>query len=167
MKQLIPLLFLVTVSFAGLPVVPAADQAPLLESASPRLAAHKRLAYDFFRIVLRGRRLERAQEFLLAGYIQHNPQVPTGLAGFLDFFSHLPGGPRPIPDTLPGLVAIQAEGDFVTLSFVDERDDPTHPGRHYTTTWFDMFRMEDGSIAEHWDNDTTPPPQGARAMHVR
>ena len=54
-------------------------------------------------------------------------------------------------DTVPGLVAIQAEGDFVTLSFVDERENPQHPGTRYTTTWFEMFRIEDGRIAERWD----------------
>lgn len=167
MKNLILLLFLATISHAGVPVVPAADQAPLLESSSPRLAANKRLAYDFFRIVLRGRRLERAGEFLKVSYIQHNPEVATGLAGFLDFFSHLPGGPRPIPDTLPGLVAIQAEGDLVTLSFVDEHEDPAHPGQKFTTTWFDMFRIDDGMIAEHWDCDATPPPAIQRKVHAR
>jgi hypothetical protein len=29
--------------------------------------------------------------------------------------------------------------------------DPRNPGEPYTTTWFDMFRIEDGMIAEHWD----------------
>ena len=23
--------------------------------------------------------------------------------------------------------------------------------KKYTTTWFDMFRIENGKIAEHWD----------------
>ena len=26
-----------------------------------------------------------------------------------------------------------------------------HPAKKYTTTWFDMFRIENGKIAEHWD----------------
>ena len=161
------LMILASVSFAGVPVVPAADQAALLGNANPRLAANKQLAYDFFRIVLRGRRLERAAEFLTVGYVQHNPEVATGLAGFLDFFSHLPNpGPRPIPDTLPGLVAIQAEGDLVTMSFVNEFTDPAQPGKTFSTTWFDMFRIEDGRISEHWDCDTTPPA-AAQKVGVR
>ena len=45
-------------------------------------------------------------------------------------------------DTLPGLVAIQAEGNFVTLSFVREMPDPVNKGQKYTTTWFDMFRID-------------------------
>jgi predicted SnoaL-like aldol condensation-catalyzing enzyme len=83
-------------------------------------------------------------------YIQHNPNADTGIVGFKAYFSKL-GGPQPVEDTVPGLVAIQAEGNFVTLSFVREYDDPVNKGQKYTTTWFDMFRFDNGKIAEHWD----------------
>jgi predicted SnoaL-like aldol condensation-catalyzing enzyme len=42
----------------------------------------------------------------------------------------------------------------VTLSFVREYDDPGIPGQKYTTTWFDMFRIVDGKLVEHWDSAT-------------
>ena len=60
----------------------------------------------------------------------------------------------PIPATLSDLVAIQAEGDYVTLSFVKEYDDPSAPGKKYTTTWFDMLRVVNGKLVEHWDSAT-------------
>lgn len=148
-------IILVAVSYAHakMPVKPAADQQVLLKSTDAKLAANKKLVYDFTRIVLRGRRLDQAHDFLRKDYIQHNPNVETGLKGFLAFFSKLPGGQRPIPETVPNLVSIQAEGDIVTMSFVDERKDPGKEGSTYTTTWFDMFRVQDGKIAEHWDCD--------------
>lgn len=141
-------------SFAALPVVPVAPgkQKDLLKSDDPKLAVNKRLAYDFFRIVLQGRRLELAEQYMHNDYMQHNPNAETGIAGFKAYFSALPGGPQPIPETLNGLVAIQAEGEYVTMSFVREYDDPAEPGKKYTTTWFDMFRFVDGKIAEHWDS---------------
>lgn len=144
------------VAFAAVPVsaVPADKQKDLLKSADPKLAANKKLAYDFFRVLLQGRRLERAGEFMHPDYIQHNPNAETGMAGFVAYFSALPGGPQPIPETLDGLIAIQAEGDYVTLSFVREYDDPSAPGKKYTTTWFDMLRISNGKVAEHWDNAT-------------
>lgn len=137
---------------ASLPVVPAQNQDYLLKSKDSTLASNKRLVFDFYRIVLSGRRLDQVSNFMWQGYMQHNPNVETGMSGFLDYFRKL-GGPRPIPDQLQGLVAIQAEGDYVTLSFVNELEDPKIKGRKYTTTWFDMFRIKDGKIAEHWDCD--------------
>jgi predicted SnoaL-like aldol condensation-catalyzing enzyme len=140
-------------AFAALPVVPAKDQAALLKSSDPKLAANKKLAYDFFRIVLRARHLDQAEKFMTDDYMQHNPNADTGIKGFKEFFTRL-GPPQAIPDTLPGLVAIQAEGDYVTLSFVREYDQPKEKGKKYTTTWFDMFRIVNGKIVEHWDSAT-------------
>jgi predicted SnoaL-like aldol condensation-catalyzing enzyme len=150
--------------FAALPVVPAKDQQALLKSSDPKLAANKKLAYDFFRIVLMGRQLDQADKFMKEDYMQHNPNADTGLKGFKEFFSKLPAPKGGVPNTLAGLVAIQAEGDFVTLSFVREYDDPANPGKKYTTTWFDMFRIDNGKIAEHWDSamKAGPPPGGKK-----
>lgn len=139
-------------SHASLPVIPAIDQEQLLKSNDPKLAENKRLVFDFYRIILAGRRLELVSNFMLEDYMQHNPNVETGLKGFLDYFRKL-GGPRSIPDKLRGLVSVQAEGDYVTLSFVNELDDANTKGAKYTTTWFDMFRIRNGKIAEHWDCD--------------
>jgi predicted SnoaL-like aldol condensation-catalyzing enzyme len=55
---------------------------------------------------------------------------------------------------MDGLVSIQAEGDIVTMSFVNQLTDTK--GEAYTTTWFDMFRVQDGKITEHWDCDIKP-----------
>ena len=80
----------------------------------------------------------------------------TGMAGFKAYFSAL-GGEQPIPEKLDGLVAIQADGDYVTLSFSREYVDPALKDETYTTTWFDMFRIVDGKIVEHWDSATKGP----------
>lgn len=139
--------------FGALPVTPAKDQAALLKSSDAHLAANKKAAYDFYRIVLQGLRLDQADKYMREDYIQHNPNADTGMKGFKEYFTKL-GGPKAIPATIPGLVAIQAEGEYVTLSLVREHDDPKNPGQKYTTTWFDMFRFENGKIAEHWDPAT-------------
>lgn len=149
----ITIVFATTTATAALPVVPAINQQELLKSNNPQLVKNKKLVFDFARIILGGRRLEQAANFMREDYMQHNPNVETGLKGFLDYFSKL-GGPRPIPEEIPDLVSIQAEGDFVTLSFVNELKNPKSKESKYTTTWFDMFRIQDGKIAEHWDCDT-------------
>jgi predicted SnoaL-like aldol condensation-catalyzing enzyme len=154
-------------AFAALPVVAVAatKQKDLLKSDDPKLAVNKKVAYDFFRIVLNGRRLDLCEQYMHPDYMQHNPNADTGIVGFKAYFSALPGGPQPIPDTLTGLVAIQAEGDYVTMSFVREYEDPAAAGKRYTTTWFDMFRIVDGKVAEHWDSAMkgAPGPVAAAA----
>src|SRR5690349_8451986 len=73
--------------FAALPVVPAKDQSALLKSSDPKLAANKKVAYDFFRIVLQARHLDQARTYMKEDYMQHNPNADTGVKGFLDYFS--------------------------------------------------------------------------------
>src|ERR1700736_2131232 len=73
--------------FAALPVVPAKDQAALLKSSDPKLAANKKVAYDFFRVILRGFRLDQADKYMTADYMQHNPNAETGMVGFKAYFT--------------------------------------------------------------------------------
>ena len=141
--------------FAAMPVVPGKNQAEMLKSSDPKLAANKKVVYDFFRVVLRGFRIDEADKYMAPDYIQHNPNAETGMAGFKAYFNAIkPKQLPPIPATLSDLVAIQAEGDYVTLSFVKEYDDPSAPGKKYTTTWFDMLRVVNGKLVEHWDSAT-------------
>lgn len=136
---------------AQVPVTAQADHALLLASADPKLAANKRLVYDFWREVFEAGQFQLAEKYMTEGYVQHNPNVPSGRAAFVGFFSKIAKPRPPEPRVQAPLVAITAEGDLVVLSFVREGTDPADPGRKYTTTWFDMFRIEGGRIAEHWD----------------
>jgi predicted SnoaL-like aldol condensation-catalyzing enzyme len=138
-------------AFAQVTAAASPDQERMLASSDPRVAANKRLVYDFWREVFEGGHVELADKYMAEGYIQHNPNVPTGRAAFVTFFGRI-AKPRPVaPRITAPLVAITGEGDLVTLAFMREYPDPKNPGAKYTTTWFDMFRIEDGRIAEHWD----------------
>jgi predicted SnoaL-like aldol condensation-catalyzing enzyme len=138
-------------SWAQVAVKANSDHKQMLASADPRLAANKRLVYDFWRSVFEGGHLDLAERYMTESYIQHNPNVPTGRAGFVKFFSAFAKA-KPINARVQApLVAIVAEGDLVILSFASEAADPKEPGKKYTSTWFDMFRIENGKIAEHWD----------------
>ena len=136
---------------AQLPVVPAANQEALLASADPGLAANKKLVFDFWREVFEAGHMDLAEKYMAESYLQHNPNVPTGRAAFVAFFTqHVK--PKAIqPRIAAPLVTIVAEGDKVILSFVRETSDPKDAAKKSTTTWFDMFRIENGKIAEHWD----------------
>jgi predicted SnoaL-like aldol condensation-catalyzing enzyme len=148
---LVGALVAVPAATAQVVVQPAADQQALLASSDPRIAANKRLVYDFWREVFEGAHMELASKYMAESYIQHNPNVPTGRAAFVEFFNKV-RKPAPIEARIKApLVAIVAEGDYVVLSFAREGTDPKDASRKFSTTWFDMFRIENGKIAEHWD----------------
>ena len=138
-------------AFAQLPVKPLAPQQLLLRSDNPQLARNKKLVYDMWREFLEGGHMEVAEKYFTQTYMQHNPNAATGRKALVEFFSKFMK-PQPISDTIKApVVAILAEGDLVTISFAQTKSDPVDQTKQYTTTWFDMFRIENGKIAEHWD----------------
>ena len=142
---------------AQVPVTPNPDHESMLQSKDPQLAKNKRLVYDFWREVFEAAHMDLAPKYMAETYIQHNPRVPTGRQAFIDFFSRVKK-PAPIEARVKApLVAVLADTDLVTLVFVKEETEPLDAGRKYTTTWFDMFRIVEGKIAEHWDPAVKPP----------
>jgi predicted SnoaL-like aldol condensation-catalyzing enzyme len=137
------------IAAAQLPVTVAADQEPLLASTDARLAANKKLVYDFWREVVQAHRVERAAAYLADGFAEHDPNVPTGRAAFV---RSLEGAPKqPVKPAIDDLVSIVAEGDLVVLGFRRVLPDLAEEGQTYTTTWFEMLRVESGKIVVHWN----------------
>jgi len=131
------------------PPMVAADQQALLASGDPVLAANKRLCYDMYRTVLQAGRADRVRDFIGPHYIQHNPNVASGVEA-LEAFIRASRPERPIAPTIElPLVAIVAERDMVQFTFVRQEKDAD--GAIYHTSWFDLFRIENGRIVEHWD----------------
>ncbi|KAA1179468.1 hypothetical protein FP026_18030 [Rhizobium tropici] len=87
---------------------------------------------------------QAAGHLLKENYIQHNPAVPTGAAPILGFLPAL-------KET--GLTAtthrILAEGNLVVLH---STYDNAQAFGGQTMVAFDVFRVENGKVAEHWDN---------------
>lgn len=125
------------------------SQQVMLHSTDKALEANKRLVYDFYRIVFEGLHMEKAGNYLSEEYVQHNPNVKSGKDNFVHFFSAR-GKPRSVSDFIQApLISIVAERDLVTLVF--ERSYTDKDGKTYSSTWFDMFRVQNGKITEHWD----------------
>lgn len=127
------------------------DQLAMLQSDNPQLARNKRFVFDFYRIVYEGRHLDKAPQYMAESYIQHNPNVTSGRAAFVQLFSKQP--PRPVaPLIRVPVIAIVAERDLVSVFYARKVRDRQNPDHIYYMTWFDMFRIDDhGLIAEHWD----------------
>jgi predicted SnoaL-like aldol condensation-catalyzing enzyme len=137
---------------AQVPPVAAPDQAALLKSADPKLAANKKLVFDMYRAIIQAGRTDLAPQFFTEDYIQHNPNVATGRDALVAYIRKTrPVRPMEPTITFP-VIAIMAEGDLVTVAVVNYAPDPENPGKKYANTHFDMYRIADGRIAEHWDH---------------
>lgn len=139
----------------GLPVPVTAhpDQLSLLQSALPELAANKRLVFDMWRTVALAGQLEQLDRFLAPDFRQHSPVIRNGVDGMRAWFAAQTERQERVPDSIPELVTLLAEGEFVVLARVSHYPEPDGSGSTYTSTRFDVFRVEDGRIAEQWTSD--------------
>jgi Uncharacterized protein conserved in bacteria len=125
-------------------------------SAHPTLADealtqhNKDLVRNFYTKVLIGQDVDAAPRFLRPDHIQHNPHVPTGLKGFMDTFRERFAQKLPADYKRELLNAI-GDNDMVVV-YVREKW-TSHDGQHHLAFGFDMFPVQDGMIAEHWDAD--------------
>jgi predicted SnoaL-like aldol condensation-catalyzing enzyme len=144
------------------PVVGHPDPESLFTSPDPVLNRNKQAALHIQRDLLKCNKWSEAGTWLTDKYIQHNPVAASGLAGVVHYFVNI--AKRPVLDPCPALsaedpnavVAVMAEGDYVTIltkRTVPYADDPS---QSYTTTWFDTWRFVDGKADEHWDPATLP-----------
>ena len=129
------------------PVVGHPDPESLFTSRDRTLNRNKQAALRIQRELLKCGMWSRAGEWLTDKYIQHNPVAASGLEGVVNYFVNV-ARVRPL-DPCPALsasdarpvVAVMAEGDYVTILTkvtVPYADDPT---QSYTTTWFDTWRF--------------------------
>jgi predicted SnoaL-like aldol condensation-catalyzing enzyme len=133
---------------AQLPVETAKNQPALLESADAALAANKKLVFDFWRVVWQAHHADQAAEYLAESFVEHDPTDRALLVS-------ASGSPRQsIKPTIDDLVSIVAERDLVVLAFRREVLDLENEGQTYTTTGFDLFRVANGKIVEHWGYGT-------------
>ncbi|OYW56388.1 MAG: ester cyclase [Hyphomicrobium sp. 32-62-53] len=104
--------------------------------------------------VFNRRDFSRLPEFMRADYIQHNPLVPQGSAGFQEFFSAWFAAS---PDFKHEVKQLAVHGDRV---WVYGTYSGTHSGewlgipatgKSYRFDAVDIFRVENGKLAEHWD----------------
>jgi predicted SnoaL-like aldol condensation-catalyzing enzyme len=113
-------------------------------------ARNKAIVRDFYTTVFIGRNVDAAPRFLAPIYIQHSPGIPTGLKGFMDTFR--PIFAKKMPDDYKReIIRIVGDDDIVVLF---DRQSGTPAGqKHEVVLQFDMFRVKDGKIVEHWDAD--------------
>ncbi len=114
---------------------------------------NKALVTELFQKIVRDRDAQAAARLLRDDYIQHSPDMPPGKAGFL---KAVPEMHRDFPALTHEIKHLWAEGDYVIVHAL-YRFTPQDRG----TAVVDMFRIQDGLIAEHWDVAQAIPAQAA------
>jgi predicted SnoaL-like aldol condensation-catalyzing enzyme len=148
------------------PVVAHQDPESLFTSNDKTLHRNKQAALHIMRALLQCNQWDRADEWLTDRYVQHNPVAASGLKNVQDYFINV-AKRKPTPTctklTSP-VVAVQAEGEYVTVMAVREVKYADDAAKSYTTTWFDTWRFVNGKADEHWDPATLPTLPAAGAI---
>jgi len=146
------------------PVVGVKDPESLFKDKDPKLNRNKQAALHIERELLQCGQWDRAGEWLTDAYHQHNPNAASGLKGVVYFFTQVRKAKRTDKcDRLTGeVVAVMADGDYVTVLTPRKYPDPRTRGQEYATSWFDTWRFVNGKADEHWDPATIEPPAPGR-----
>jgi predicted SnoaL-like aldol condensation-catalyzing enzyme len=114
--------------------------------------ANRTLVRNFKQVVTVELRFDRVDEFIGGDhYVQHASKVGDGTARMKARVSQVEK-PGDTPVLIPRRYI--ADGNFV-LCLVEARTEPP-------TANYDLFRVENGRIAEHWDVLSVLPPQNRR-----
>jgi len=146
---------------SAVPVVAQSVNPSTTPQTAPMTASEQKnldMVLTWWREVIQARHIELAEKYQAENYIQHNPNVPTGRAAFVKFVSSRGTPVDPIPAKLsPEPVVKGAKGDFVWLVFEHEAPDPQDLSKTYHLYSFDVLRIQDGKIQEHWDDARKMP----------
>jgi predicted SnoaL-like aldol condensation-catalyzing enzyme len=105
---------------------------------------NKRLVTEFYELAINHQKpAEAARKYIELPYRQHNPEVPDGPDGFVQFIS---GMQKKHPKLKAVISKALADDDLVALHVHLTRE-PNDPGLAVA----EFFRLKNGKIIEHWD----------------
>ena len=128
------------------------------ETNTPQEQANMKLVADFYAALEQdyqhGNKKVRsiAEQYLRPDYIQHMEAAQSfgpGREGYIRMFEQMPSAPPPANGVAPPpkVITIMAKGDLV-FRLNSRSGGPTDKNPIYI---FNVFRVQDGKLAEHWD----------------
>jgi len=105
---------------------------------------NKQRVLQFYKLIVGQRKAELIPAYVLENYKQHNPTMQQGRAGVAMMISYLKTLPQPAANAPSPMVRAIQEGDFVVTHL-----DVQFMGKRMGV--IDLFRLEGGMLAEHWD----------------
>jgi predicted SnoaL-like aldol condensation-catalyzing enzyme len=124
---------------------------PAESSDLDKTEANKALVRGFVDdILVNGRKEKLAGYFDGDNYTQHNPQIGDGLSGLGKALEAM--AKAGVTMKYDAIHQVRGKGDFVLVASAG-----AFGGK--PTAFYDLFRVKNGKIAEHWDTIETIPPQ--------
>ena len=116
---------------------------------------NKKLVAAFVEDFLVNGRMEKLAEYIDGDrYVQHNPQIADGLSGLSEAVQAMTKAG--ITMKYDRVHKVLGEGNFVLV--VSEGQFAGKP-----TSFYDLFRVHDGKVAEHWDTlEAIPAPSESK-----
>ena len=115
-----------------------------------KTAENKALVKAFVEDILVNGRMEKLADYFDGdNYIQHNPNIADGLSGLGAALEAM--AKQGITMKYDRIHKVLGEGNFVLVA-----SEGSFAGKH--TAFYDLFRVQNGKIAEHWDTIETIPP---------
>jgi predicted SnoaL-like aldol condensation-catalyzing enzyme len=112
--------------------------------------SNKTIVLECYRKIIRDLDLSIIDDYIMEDYIQHSPTVKDGKAGLLEMLHFLKSLPQPKEHGPSPIIRTIAEGDLVAVHL-----DVQFMGKRVAVV--DLFRLQDGKIAEHWDTSKMQP----------
>jgi predicted SnoaL-like aldol condensation-catalyzing enzyme len=117
--------------------------APALAAETAQEKANIANVIAFYNAALNDKDYAKAEPYLGDRYVQHNPVAADGKAGFKAFIQFLRAN---APNSKSEIKRAFADGDYVILHVHSVR----MPGTRGNAI-FDLFKLENGKVVEHWD----------------
>ena len=123
-------------------------------AAADQQDANKQIVRSLLEEAINKRQPAAADRYLAVDFIEHNPNLPQGLAGRKQFIAALLAG---FSDYHAEIEEILAEGNKVVTRtlWTGTWDGPflglPPSGKKLSFHTSDFFRIENGKLAEHWD----------------
>jgi len=115
--------------------------------------SNKKLVADFYQQLFGDKNIESIDKYLTEEYIQHNPGLPDGRAALKEGVTQwFKGAPQEKVD----IQHLSADGDLVYIHTKSKMGPKT-------VSIIDIFRVDHGKIAEHWDVIQEVPEKSANA----
>jgi predicted SnoaL-like aldol condensation-catalyzing enzyme len=122
-----------------------------LSKKATMLSLNKKMVAEFYQEFFGDKNIAALDKYLAPNYIQHNPGLPDGREALRQGATVWFKG---APKTKIDIQHLSADGDLVYIHLKSKMGDKTN-------SVIDIFRIENGKIAEHWDVIQEVPEKSA------